>query len=246
MAKRSTELACCIDVGSRSISYGLMFDERQRLKISVEPNMRVVVRAPQGRTLVEVEDRVRRRAPWILKQLAYFKQFIPREATKQFVSGETFIYLGRQYRLKVRSCHTNTVKLRGRFLCVQLNDRTDTAAVSTLVDDWYRTHAAAIFRRRLQVCQETARRYGIDEPLVKVRRMKRRWGSCNGVDSILINTRLVRAPIHCIDYVIMHELAHLKYADHSKAFYRLLGRMMPDWRLRKERLESTAGLLEQC
>lgn len=246
MAKRTTELACRIEVGSKTISYGLMFDERQRLKISVEPNMRVVVHAPKGRTLAEIEYRVRRRAPWILKQLTYFKQFTPREVPKQYVTGETFIYLGRQYRLKVRRCQTNTVKLCGRFLCVRLADKDSAAAVSALVDDWYRTHAAVIFRRRLQVCQETARRYGIDEPSLRVRRMKRRWGSCNGLDSILINTRLVKAPIHCIDYVIMHELAHMRHSDHSKAFYRLLGRLMPDWRLRKERLESTAGLLELC
>ena len=74
-------------------------------------------------------------------------------------------------------------------------------------------------------------------PLV-VRQMVRRWGSCTTTGKVILNTDLVRAPVHCIDYVIVHELCHVRVHGHDKAFYRLLSACMPDWESRKARLES--------
>ncbi|MCF8081344.1 MAG: M48 family metallopeptidase, partial [Desulfobacterales bacterium] len=108
--------------------------------------------------------------------------------------------------------------------------------VKTAVDSWYRTRAQDLLHRYLAKCYEVASRHGVQKPLLSVRRMKRRWGSCTPKGRITLNTRLVQVPVHCIEYVIMHELCHLKEANHSKAFYSLLTRCQPDWRIRKEAL----------
>jgi predicted metal-dependent hydrolase len=82
------------------------------------------------------------------------------------------------------------------------------------------------------------RKYGIGEPKLCIGKMKKRWGSCTGRGVIYLNPGLIKAPSHCIDYIITHELCHLKYPNHGKQFYSLMSRVMPDWGARKRRLES--------
>ena len=109
----------------------------------------------------------------------------------------------------------------------------------SLVASWYDDHAKAIFKNRMSVCLANCSSLKLPSPpKLFVRPMKRRWGSCTKQGRITLNVDLVKAPIHCIDYVIVHELCHLKIHDHSLAFYRLLSRVMPDWPTRKQRLDS--------
>jgi len=226
-----------IEFGSERINCLVRFGQRNRLRISVHPDLRVTVDAPAGKSLENVLARVKRRAGWIVKQRTFFKQFMPRLPEKRYVSGETFYYLGRQYRLKVVQSSWSSVKLIGRFIWVHTPNRHDRRIVKRLVQRWYREHAVAAFERRLDICHETAKRYGIRRPQIRLRRMTRRWGSSNGRKGILLNIELVKVPVHCIDYVMMHELCHLKITNHSRGFYRLLSRGMPDWEHRKARLE---------
>ena len=226
-----------IRFGSECIDCVVRFGERDRLRISVHPDLQVTVDAPAGKALGDVLAKVKRRGGWIVKQRTFFEQFMPRLPEKRYVSGETFYYLGRQYRLRVAENQQTSVKLIGRFIRVHTRNRRDRKTVKGLVQRWYREHACAAFERRLDVCHETAKRYGIRRPQIKLRRMTRRWGSSKGRKGILLNTELVKAPVHCIDYVITHELCHLKFPNHSSGFYRLLSRCMPDWERRKARLE---------
>lgn len=223
--------------GSETIRCRVRFGPRDRLRISVHPDQSVIVDAPTGKSLEEVLDRVRSRGGWILKQRQFFEQFMPLQPAKSYVSGETFYYLGRQYRLKVIEGKPPAAKLVGKFLMIHASTKADNQKVRALVQQWYRTHARDMFERRLEFCHGVARRYGIERPQITLRRMSRRWGSSSGNGRILLNTELVKAPVHCIDYVIMHELCHQKHPNHSPSFFRLLSRCLPDWEPRKERLE---------
>jgi len=222
--------------GGETIPFELKRGRGSRLRIAVHPDLRVVVHAPAHATTAAIESRVRRRGAWILKHLARFKDLPPR-SQKHYVSGESVLYLGRQYRLKVVESSSRSVKLRGRFLWVTAADKADTNGVKRAVRGWYRVHARRVFERRLEVCHAAASRHGIARPEVRIRWMKTRWGSTPGSSNILLNTQLVKTPTYCIDYVIMHELCHLNHPHHGKEFYELLSRCMPDWRARKERLE---------
>lgn len=226
-----------IRFGEQVIDCQLRFGQRKSLRISVHPDMQVVVDAPVGKPLEAVLAKVQRRAAWIVRQQEHFRQFMPRTPQRRYVSGETFRYLGRQYRLKVVKAPDRQVKLVGRYICVQVPDTKDMGTIRDLVEGWYREHARDVFERRLAVCHGVARRQRIPLPTIRLRRMSRRWGSCGGKDTILLNTDLVQAPVHCIDYVIMHELCHFRVHCHGPAFTRLLGSLMPDWQRRKDRLE---------
>ncbi len=161
----------------------------------------------------------------------------PLPTPRRYESGETLLYLGRQYRLRVRAGPASSIRLVGRFLEAELRDPGDREAVAGLVDGWFRRRALDVLRQAEQRCLEITARHGVSAAVVVLRRMKRRWGSCSAKGRITLNPALVGVPIHCIDYVVMHELCHLKHHDHSRSFYRLLTRCMPDWEARKACLD---------
>jgi hypothetical protein len=110
--------------------------------------------------------------------------------------------------------------------------------VAQLLDAWYREHAQTVFAARIKICLDSARSLNIPSIGFVLRKMTRRWGSCTKAGTILLNPELVRVSVFCIDYVIMHELCHIRAHNHGPEFYRLLGRSMPDWERRKKKLDS--------
>jgi hypothetical protein len=203
----------------------------------VHPDLTVAVFAPMSATDQEVRSALSRKAHLIARAIDKFEAYQPLPSPKRFVSGETLSYLGRQYRLKVEKGIRQTAKLMGRFLWVWVKDRTDVQGIERAVASWYRKRAFDVLNRYLETCYGIASRHGVHRPTVAIRSMRTRWGSCTPSGRITLNLNLVQVPVHCIEYVIMHEICHLKYHNHSKAFYSLLSRCEPDWRKRKEMLD---------
>jgi len=226
-----------LQYGSEKIPFKVVFRERKHLSIDVHPDGQVIVIAPNTCTLDEIFKRVEKRAHWIAKQCVHFEAFRPFPKEKRYISGETHLYLGRQYRLKIQSSSEESVKLIGRYLHVYTFHTENSLQVEALLSQWYKNHAKGIFDARLDWCIENALSLRIPRPNISIRRMTRRWGSCSRTGNILLNIDLVKTPLHCIEYVIMHELCHLRIHDHSQAYFRLLTRCMPDWKKRKERLD---------
>ena len=225
--------------GSLEIPFRIDFVPRKHLTIHVHPEMRLEVLAPKEKEIRDVLDRVDARAKWIAKQWRHFERYQPTEPARSYLSGETYVYLGRQYRLKLLRGPSTSVTLKGRFLQVENSDIKDIGAIQLLVEHWYANHAKAMFETRMACCIEHCVSLKLQSlPKLLVRSMKRRWGSCTRKGTITLNIDLVKTPVHCIDYVIVHELCHLKVHDHSPAFYRLLSRVMPGWPQRKARLDS--------
>ena len=220
--------------GDRRIPYRLRRSDRKGLRIVVRPDLTVTADAPRGFSEEEVTTVIDAKARWVARQVESFTEFHPLPTPHRFVSGETLVYLGRQYRLKVETGAKAPAKLRGRYLHVAVPDKGDRTAVRQAVQRWYRGRAEEVFRRYLARCLEVAERHGVREPEMMIRQMRTRWGSCSSAGRLTLNVKLVQAPVHCIEYVIMHELCHLVHHDHSARFYRLLGRCMPDWERRRE------------
>jgi len=227
-----------IDFGSRRITYKLHREDRKRMRIVVAPELTVDVFAPATAAEEQIRAAVIKKAAWIARKLDALERYHPLPAPKKYISGETLVYLGRQYRLKVKQGRSQPAKLMGRFLRVWVEDKNDTRSVRKTVDAWYRKRAHETLGRYMERCCAIASRHGVAEPVLLIRTMRRRWGSCSSRGRITLNLNLVKAPVHCIEYVIMHELCHLKYHNHSKPFYSLLTRCQPDWRNRKEILDN--------
>lgn len=233
-----TESVGLLRYGLESIAYEVHTSARRKtLGIEVHPNLRVIVRAPADCDPGAIDMRVRRRAKWISHQLQYFRRFSPRTPPRRYVGGETHLYLGRQYRLKVVSDDRNSVKLARGMLVVATSGKPTSVQVKVLLDSWYRARARSVYVSVLEQSFQYFRNQGHQVPQVTIRAMQRRWGSLSHARAITLNSNLVRAPKSCIEYVIVHELCHLVHHHHCTPFYRLLSRLMPDWEKRKARLE---------
>lgn len=227
-----------VEYTAEHIPVSIEFEERKRLSISVHPDGTVTAIAPADRSLEEVLVHLHRRRSWIAKQRGHFEKYQPLPEEKRYVSGETHLYLGRQYRLRVCRSDDTVVKLVGKFFNVQVPTPVKPQLIAAALDAWYRSHAEPIFHERMKWCLATAASLRLTDVQLRIRPMKTRWGSCSKAGTITLNPDLVKTPLHCIEYVVMHELCHLRVHDHSPAFFRLLSRCMPDWKRRKERLDS--------
>lgn len=223
-----------IPFGSKEIVFKLLYQERKSLGITVHPDRSVTVRAPLDAPFERVLELIRKRAPWILKQQSYFLSFEPLTPERKYVSGETHLYLGRQYRLKIFDDTQDKVKLKGGFLEVHTRNR---SKIKALVLDWYKKHAEVKFREIADPWIVRFKKYGVEPSQVIVKQMDMRWGSCTPKGKIILNTELIKAPKGCIEYVIVHELCHLVHHNHSAAFFELQTKEMVDWVKWKERLE---------
>ncbi|WP_293002626.1 SprT family zinc-dependent metalloprotease [Nevskia sp.] len=223
--------------GGDSIPYEVRFlASRQTLTIEVHPDSRVLVRAPLGCSEAVIAERVQKRAAWISRQLAEFARYRPRTPARQYVSGESHLYLGRQYRLKLLQGESASVKLTRGQLLVCLPDTPEPDRVKALLHRWYLDRAGAVFSEVLNAALPHFK--GVDEPRLIVRTMQSRWGSLSLIGTMTLNVNLVRAPRPCIEYVVTHELCHATQRDHDARFFKHLAQVMPDWEQRKRRLEA--------
>lgn len=222
---------------NHSIPITVWFEERNRLRITVQLDKTIVAKVPIAHTIEEVQAKLKKRAPWIIQQLEYFDQYHPISPERQYISGETYYYLGRQYRLRVIPGSRNEIKLKGKFFLLTTTQPESLDRKKRLLQDWYSEHAKALIRNRVQIYMDRVLELGAKKPEIKFRRMNKRWGSCTPSGVITFNTELIKAPIHCIDYVLLHELCHLVHEGHNPKFYHLLDVLMSDWKKRKERLE---------
>ena len=228
-----------VQFGDSVIEYELTFSERKTLAIHVHPDGSVVVDAPLDTSPSAAEQKVLKRAAWILRQQRQFGQYpsavsLPR----RYVSGESYRYLGRQYRLKVVEGQVEHVRLSRGYLTVTVADTTNKRRIAQLLDDWYRGHARRVFEERLVACFPRVQPYGIPYPELQIRRMKNRWGSCTASRKIILNAKLIQAPKDLIDYVILHELCHLKEHNHGASFYWLIDRVLPGWQSKRRSLNT--------
>lgn len=226
-----------IAYGSATIEYALTLSGRRSLSISVTPDGEICVAAPLDAQPEAVDERVKARARWILRQRRRFAEFRPRTPQRRFVGGETHRYLGRQYRLKIEPSKKDRVVLRAGRLVVETRHPADTEWTRTLLRRWARTRAREVLRARFAAAGPLMLALRIKSPSLRICPMKCRWGSHTPSGRILLNDQLITTPRDCIDYVIAHELCHVVEPNHSPAFLRLLRRVMPDWERRKEVLE---------
>jgi predicted metal-dependent hydrolase len=224
-----------LQYGSKKILYYLQFSKRKTLGITVTPDMKVWVKAPEGTPLERIEEKLGKRARWILKQQSYFLLFYPKLPEKQYRAGESHLYLGRQYILRVLIAKKNNVHFTGRELKVF---RTQKSTAKSVLLTWYRHRAKLKFAEIAGPWIQHFQQYGVQPEGLFIQEMPTRWGSCTAKGKIILNPELIKAPKICIEYVIIHELCHLVHKHHTPKFFHLQSSLMPDWKKWKDKLEA--------
>jgi hypothetical protein len=223
-----------IQFGSRTIDFCLEYSDRKSLGITVTPEMEVLVKAPTGTSIEKVKEKIIKKAPWIIKQQSFFLSFQPKTSKRKFISGETHLYFGRQYRLQISIGTEESVKLKGKFIEVTASEK---SRAKDLLNDWYLKHARAKFHAIATPLIDKFKKHKVEPSSIVLRDMPTRWGSCTPKGKIILNPELIKASKGCIEYVIIHELCHLVYHDHTQRFLDLQSKEMKDWDKWKMKLE---------
>ena len=223
-----------IQYGATIIDYVIEFAQRKTLSICVNPDSSVCLRAPIDATLEQIQQKVHKRASWILKQKRFFESFGTSTTKRQYISGESHLYLGRQYMLRVKESNVNAVHYQNNIIEIECRHKKD---AGILLQTWYRQRANVKFQEYAQPIIEQFSICGVKPQSLSIKKMDKRWGYCTIDGHITLNPRLICAPRCCIEYVITHELCHLIYRSHNKEFYALLTKEMPHWEKWKNKLE---------
>lgn len=214
-----------------------------KVRIHVHPNGKVEVETPTEQNLIDIETAVRKRARWIVKQSKAVEKLRLFALPREYINGETHFYIGKRYllTLNITKDAPGSVKLRGGR--IEVTSRTkDPAAIKRRLNEWYKLKSEKYFQKRLDYISENIS-WLEHSPPIKLINMKKQWGSCSPTGVLHLNPWLIRASTDCIDYVITHEICHLKERNHSKKFYQLLSRSYPNWKHVKTKLDGMAELL---
>jgi len=208
----------------------------KHINIKVKPSGEVILTVPIDSQQTDIEYALKKKADWIEKKIAFFNAHRV-EYKKEYVSGENFRYLGRNYRLKVIESKEEGVKLQRGYIQVFVKDTMNYDKKQKLIKSWYTQKAKIHFQKAIEKYKPIVKR---EIAIIRIREMKTRWGSCNPSKGYInLNLKLIEKPTECIEYVVFHELAHLVHPNHSAKFYNYLSLFMPDWRKRKNRLEES-------
>lgn len=204
------------------------------LKVKRDGSIHLTV--PEAATDDYIERVIANKQEWIESQLKHFNENYEKPKEKEMVSGESFKYLGKNYRLKVIESKEEFVRLYRGYIEIYVKDKNNTAKKQELLKKWYQEKAKKKFAELVHEYEQIVKE---EVNNIRVITMQTRWGSCN-VESgnINLNLELIKKPRYCIEYVILHELAHLKYPNHSKQFWDYMSVHMPNWEWRKNKLES--------
>jgi|WetSurMetagenome_2_1015567.scaffolds.fasta_scaffold01554_6 predicted metal-dependent hydrolase len=229
-----------ISLLGRDISYTVKRSYRARyarLEIRSDTGLTVII--PRRYPVVKIEEFLEQKSKWILKTLDKHCQRTP-QSCEILGSGDTVPYLGRDIEITVRPMCEKYVQLSMLGDQLLVSKRINENGFSRLLEMWYRQQAEILFRQKLE---SISKLLGVRYGRLSIRGQKTRWGSCSRMGTVSLNWKLMMLPEPVIDYVIIHELIHLKEMNHSKQFWQIVDRYCPEWKehrsfLRDHRIEN--------
>lgn len=235
--RSSSNLKKIFTFGSFLYHYDLVMQERKTLSLTVTPDLNICVKCPHRADEERIETFLRKKWFWLEKQLSFFRKYQRKMYQKEYLSGEGFLYLGRQYKLLVRRSSEDKVSMTKGLLLVQTSNGVQNSKhTKALIEEWYEERIEKVFTERFDLMKSKFDYKKIPDLLI--RDMQKRWGSFLENGKVVLNPKLIHTPKECIDYVIVHELCHVKYKNHNKLFYDLLKKKYPKWEKVKDKLET--------
>ncbi|MDP1822766.1 MAG: SprT family zinc-dependent metalloprotease [Archangium sp.] len=231
-----------VQFGRTLIEYDIRRSSKRRtVAVTIFPAGNIILTAPTGASVERLDRVVHQKARWITSRLRSVRPFAQAAPQKEFVSGDSFLYLGRQYRLRVLAGPEEVRLDGGRLLVRAPEGRGRADRIRGLLVAWYRARAEDWLPARAQLWAD---RMGMTAPNVLVREQELRWGSCSANGVVRFNWRVIQAPARLVDYVVAHEVLHLRHPDHTKAFWSALGSVMPDVDSRRTALRGFGGRVD--
>jgi len=225
---------------SKSIEFELVRKNVKHINLTIRPDFSITVSVKPSIPIDTIYQYLNSKSNWIIQRLGKFSKTKTENIVEhEYVSGETFKYLGKQYCLILElTTSMERVVLTERYIKLFVKNRDKKTTKVRLIDEWYRNKAKQVFLESLDRMHKMFENETMLKPILEFKIMKKRWGSClRAKKAILLNFELIKAPSYCIDYVMLHELIHFIHKNHDAKFYELLTVLMPDWKRRKEILD---------
>jgi predicted metal-dependent hydrolase len=213
-----------------NIEFKVVYSRRRTLGISVLPDSSVVVRAPYRASLKTISRIIGDKAAWIIKHRDSYKQKDVRKLNGSFISGDIQLFRGKEYILNITESKKSFIQFIDTTIELGLDTPGDPLAVKRLIYKVYKEEALKVFPEILGVVLRTHENQKFKPTGLEIRAMKSRWGSCSKKGIITLSTELIKLPDIFIEYVITHELCHLKHHNHGKEYYSLLSELFPQWK----------------
>ena len=233
-----------VTFGTTRIDYAIRRTTRTKtVSIAVDPEDGIVLAAPKDVSVERLDEVVRGKARWIVAAVRNTSDRPPPMTAREFVSGETFMYAGKQYRLRVIVGNESGAALDHGRLVVRVEGVLEYGladAVRAQLVAWYEARAEERLRALVSHWSEAT---GLHPTKVSITSQRRRWGSCSPTGELRLNWRVIGASKRLVEYVVAHELVHLRHADHDEAFWRALGKVMPDFDERRAQLREVGARL---
>lgn len=224
--------------GGAAISYGWCHSHRKTLGITVRPDKSVSVRVPLRTSVKDIRSFVASRAEWVLTEWKKLDAQ-PTQKPQDFGRGAVFMYQGNAYRLEFTKGLRRSLHLHDDLLILTAPEILSEENVRRMIDRWYRKQAFDAVNERSIECHHRMLEEGIPLPPITIRSMKTRWGSYSyRTRRITLNLNLIKAPQACLDYVIIHELCHIKIRHHGPDFWRMVSCYVPDYLTVRKQLKS--------
>ncbi|MHB8106579.1 MAG: M48 family metallopeptidase [Candidatus Cryosericum sp.] len=218
--------------------YVLVRSRRRSVGLEVRPDATLVVRAPARTPVWFVESVLRDKAGWIEDKLAKARRHVSLVPRHDFLTGERFPYLGREWPFVVVAFQKTPLTFdekTGFSLDMAAFDHGE-----RIFEEWYRARARELLAGRVH---HYAPQVGVSVPRLRITGAERRWGSCSTTGTVSFAWRLIMAPMDVVDYVVVHELAHRREMNHSARFWAVVGSVLPDYELRRRWLKDHGGML---
>lgn len=217
------------------IEFSIVYSRRRTLGISVLPDSKVIVRVPWLTSMKTINRIVQQKASWIIKHRDNYKRKEPKIISRLYTNGEKHFFRGNEYLLKVEKAAKPFIRFNDDTIELGIENPGDNAAVKKLLYKGYKNEALKIFPALMEKVLDKHKDQLFKTTGFVIRTMKSRWGSCSNKGVITLSTELVKLPDLFIEYVIIHELCHLRHHNHGPEFYRLLTELYPEWKeTRKE------------
>jgi len=227
-----------IQIGATKIDYNLKFTNRQKtMGLHIDLHDGLSIYAPKHLSIDEVEQNIHKKSKWIIKNIDKISEIKINLSQKEFLAGEKFPLRGRNYKLKVKRKENAKLTLsfyKGTFTSTMPNNISDEdykIILKPLFLKFYHEKSGEIIKERVKNYEKY---FDIKPQKIRIKELKNKWGTCTGKNNISLNWRLVFAKTSIIDYVVIHELCHLKHKNHSKKFWKEVEKMMPNYKENKE------------
>ena len=226
-----------IEFQGEKIYFYIQRKKVKNMNLKVNIDKIVTISIPRKMSLEKAKEFVIQKANWIKKQQNFYNKFISKKENLIFENGDTVYLIGEQYNIKLIKDTKNNIEITNKYIEIHIKEKyiENKKYIKNVYEKWIKQYALDILEKQVLTYQEILKKYNIKIPKVEIRKMKSRWGSCiPSYNKVIFNLNLIKTPMYCIEYVVLHELAHFKHQDHSKNFYNFINIFMPDWKERRK------------